>query len=709
MPPKKKEKPAVVAEPAPKPQRQEQHAYSDHELFLQAFEKPTQIYRYLRTRHVASGTVGREQRGVSTGSPPVVTTPHKETCRCDGAAFGRGLLTESCRHAAAPFVSHVPVGTCEVPHNPEAGVELNANGGTVSSSARQRDHGNSTATATTTTTTTVITVPGNSFCPNGTGLVRSYVLLLRVTAGSQISEGDCAEPPVKKARRNACGRSTATSAGGNGATTEESRHYVGEMVVYDQQRCLLTDGEYQLRLRPWGPKASPLSRTASWESLNHAEAEHAAGPLARGAERDLSRTTSARAADAMVDSKELPSLAQQPHMPLIYPKGALCYLVQTLQVVSSPFLAGELLKAGQQQQQGEAAVPSGRHQGGSKGGLQAQQQHRMRVVYQFVHQQQTRQQTEARADLRCPWCLLQCRLLAALLKHLKLCHGRFTFTYVVSAPRPCIALYGPVQSPQDLFNPCVVPYTAAFFGQSHLYGPVWRNMSRFIPMLSCPTPPHPKGARIDVSVNECYDGSYAGNPQHLHTQTGYAFGRSGPARRTPVTYVMACRPKRAPLSLSEFLEQDEPDIDQPRPYMSGHNRLYYHTETCLPVRPQEIDRDSESEDDPEWLRIKTQLMIDEFTDVNEGEKELMKMWNLHIMKYGFVGDCQIALACNMFVEQKGRELIRRNLYRNFVLHMCNLLDFGLVSASVVYTTVRRLQMFCDIKDRRLRLPAALCS
>lgn len=29
-------------------------------------------------------------------------------------------------------------------------------------------------------------------------------------------------------------------------------------------------------------------------------------------------------------------------------------------------------------------------------------------------------------------------------------------------------------------------------------------------------------------------------------------------------------------------------------------------------------------------------MIDEFTDVNEGEKELMKMWNLHIMRHGYV-------------------------------------------------------------------------
>lgn len=38
-------------------------------------------------------------------------------------------------------------------------------------------------------------------------------------------------------------------------------------------------------------------------------------------------------------------------------------------------------------------------------------------------------------------------------------------------------------------------------------------------------------------------------------------------------------------------------------------------------------------------------MIDEFTDVNEGEKELMKMWNLHIMKHGYVN----ILVINIFV------------------------------------------------------------
>ncbi len=49
-----------------------------------------------------------------------------------------------------------------------------------------------------------------------------------------------------------------------------------------------------------------------------------------------------------------------------------------------------------------------------------------------------------------------------------------------------------------------------------------------------------------------------------------------------------------------------------------------------------MDVDSEDESDPKWLQKKTTMMIDDFTDVNDGEKELMKMWNLHVMKHGFV-------------------------------------------------------------------------
>lgn len=144
-------------------------------------------------------------------------------------------------------------------------------------------------------------------------------------------------------------------------------------------------------------------------------------------------------------------------------------------------------------------------------------------------------------------------------------------------------------------------------------------------------------------------------------------------------------------SLNEFLEIDENELNSQRPYVTGHNRLYHHTMTCLPVHPKGLDIDSEGECDPDWLQQKTMQMIDEFTDVNEGEKELMKMWNLHIMRNGYVGDIQIPLACEMFLDLHGKELLQKNLYRNFVLHLCNFFDYGLISPETLYKIIQKLQ------------------
>jgi len=55
-----------------------------------------------------------------------------------------------------------------------------------------------------------------------------------------------------------------------------------------------------------------------------------------------------------------------------------------------------------------------------------------RIFYQFLFNNNARQQTEARDDLACPWCFLTCPHLYGLLSHLRCCHARFNFTYVVS-------------------------------------------------------------------------------------------------------------------------------------------------------------------------------------------------------------------------------------------------------------------------------------
>lgn len=53
--------------------------------------------------------------------------------------------------------------------------------------------------------------------------------------------------------------------------------------------------------------------------------------------------------------------------------------------------------------------------------------------------------------------------------------------------------------------------------------------------------PHSKGERIDVSVNENYDGSYYGKPEDMNDLLGYALSREGPCRRLSSTHVMVWR------------------------------------------------------------------------------------------------------------------------------------------------------------------------
>lgn len=266
-----------------------------------------------------------------------------------------------------------------------------------------------------------------------------------------------------------------------------------------------------------------------------------------------------------------------------------------------------------------------------------------RIIYHFIYNNNSSQQTEAVDNFNCPWCSLHCKTLYSLLKHLKLCHARFNFTYV----------------------------------------------------------PTPSGVRVDVSINKQFDCSYSGSPHDLVGPAGSAFSAAGPVRRTSVTRILVCHPRRTKPSLHEFLEMDENEMNSQRPYITGHTRQYHHSMTSLPIFPKELNNDSEDESDPAWLQHKTMQMIDEFTDVNEGEKELMKMWNLHMMRKGYVGDIQIPLACDMFLNEHGRELLTKNLYNNFVLHLCNLFDYGLLSADILYKTVQKMhRILVAYKDGR---------
>ncbi|XP_068618758.1 polycomb protein suz12-B [Battus philenor] len=663
MPPKKRDKDSETNKNS-----KLDHLQADHELFLQAFEKPTQIYRFLRTRNMLSPiflnrTLSYMKRRMSRSNKSRIgfkvdsllekITLKKSTEIQPNSLGGymtltflgfydkslddpreyqvkvETLLLKIChkkRKESSSAIFEVSVGSCSVPLNP--------------------------STSEPPAMASAVSISSDTFSPSQGPNVKSYMLMLRVTvtrasgsgstngatSSTEITNGDTDEPLTKRLKSAEHLNSTPTE-------NKWSKLYGSELIVYDKHnRCLLTNGEYDLVLHDATPgsRSATIARSphkalmAQWETIpNENDVQSETNPFDIFKVRPLLKLKLSWSQEPTNGLVNRPKLYQQlSEANGVKKDGSSKDRLSSQKCHSNDVKNGDKSKSESNDAEGK----------------------RQQIIYQFLYNNNSRQQTEACDDLHCPWCSLDCGALYSLLKHLKLCHSRFNFTYF----------------------------------------------------------PIPGGARIDVSINELYDGSYTGSPHDLIAAQGRASGggpRAGPTRRASLTHVLVCRPRPRRTkrqSLAEFLELDDADADSQRPYLTGHNRLYHHTITCLPVYPNELDIDSESETDPLWLQQKTMMMIDEFTDVNEGEKELMKMWNLHVMKYNYVGDCQIPLACQMFLQMKGKELLEKNLYRNFILHMCSLHDFGLLSPVALYQTVQMLnQMLADNAEAKEKMRDSL--
>jgi len=679
-------------------ERQEQ-SQADHELFLQAFEKPTQIYRYLRTRNMISPiflhrtlTYMRSRQSPRNNArlggfkidsmlerkmkethenlelmKPFMTLTflglyekkrekpldkvHLELIMVKVTSGKKRRVDDQSMSQPAHSTSstptlQVPLGTCEVPVNPS------------------EEHPPNKAPA--------LSIPSEAFSLSAHHNYRAFSIYVKVSptqqlpVGNSLSENDNGVTSSQASTGASHGQAgdTPTQPTPNGVdenqepstkrrkiveTKQKGDDFVRlisrELDIYDKNsRCIMTEGEYELLLSEQqqavtnGDTSSSI-KNGTWESSGgvqpfdafiHAPtlkfrlswSNEAAGSLVERPRPLMPRDNSQDIAAVRSGSKENRAASGQ-----VESRGS---------QMNGGGKGGHSVNGGGGHQR--VARSNGKSFGG---GDQSNSQKRPGILYQFLYNNNSRQQTEARDDLHCPWCSLNCVELYALLKHLKLSHPRFLFTYL------------PIQG----------------------------------------------GARIDVSVSELFDSTYVGNPNDLISQPALAFSRGAcPVQRTPITHVIVCKPKRPAPSLSEFLEIEENDPNCPydgqRPFVTGHNRLYNYSTTNLPMPPCAILQPStEDQVDPPWLMTKICRMIDEFSDVNEGEKEFMKMWNLHVQHYTFVGDCQMGLALKMFIEEKGEELLEKKLYWNFVLHLCNMFEFGVLSPGHVFTAISRLQQF----------------
>ncbi|XP_022080334.1 polycomb protein suz12-A-like [Acanthaster planci] len=649
---------------------------ADHELFLQAFEKPTQIYRFLRTRNqIAPIFLHRTlsympQRCLRTSRRKSFKSDNlleKEEAKLKRAASAERTQGEymniffnefhQTRELTSESFVSVEAVLLKVCHKRRKDVSSPVK---QVSLGRQKVPVNGISTATAHDQTPCLSVPSSTFSPSNGQTVKSFILLLRVqgerslgrdySSSDNLCNGDVSEDqdeqPTK--RRRLIRRDHAP-----GHT--DTFTYTSELVVLDRENCLLTNGDYEVAMQEVRPKVTTNGRHASWETLMDGKP---VVPFESFQDQPTLKFHLKWSETALRSSMHLQPSSSHHKATSLSSLGTLASSSNGLPSQLAGSSNGIPLRedASSESGSGDDSAKTTNHRSPvrinaskrdptSATAADSDANHPQHVFYQFLYNNNTRQQTEARDNMLCPWCSINCRELYSLLKHLTTCHSRFNFTYV-----PC-----------------------------------------------------PNGARIDVTINEHYDGSYAGNPQNLTSHTGYAFHRNGPCRRSPVTQILVVKYTKRPLgTLAEFQEGENKDYLITRPQISGHNRMYYHTHSLQPIRPQEMDLDSEDEIDPLWLQQRTSMMIDEFTDVNEGEKELMKLWNLHCMEHNFIADSHIPLACQLFIEKRGRELLRRNLYRNFLLHVVNMYDFSLISQSVIVRTMLQLDRLKETitKERR---------
>lgn len=112
----------------------------------------------------------------------------------------------------------------------------------------------------------------------------------------------------------------------------------------------------------------------------------------------------------------------------------------------------------------------------------------------------------------------------------------------------------------------------------------------------------------------------------------------------------------------------------------------------------ELDVDSDEDIAPEWLREHAQFLINDFSDLNDGEKRLMYMWNMHCLSSQYaVSDRQVVDICMSFITRHTNSILKERLQRNFVSHLRDLIDYGLLSVDAF---LRLMDVFNELIRRK---------
>lgn len=119
-------------------------------------------------------------------------------------------------------------------------------------------------------------------------------------------------------------------------------------------------------------------------------------------------------------------------------------------------------------------------------------------------------------------------------------------------------------------------------------------------------------------------------------------------------------------------------------------RQLFHISNNQPVR-HEVG-ESEYEENYQWLVDNSNRQIDDFLDLNSGEKDFMKLWNTFLHHNPCYGDRMLVILLEKFIQETAPTILAKNLYRNFVLHVTNLHDYGSLNQDLLSHMINRMRL-----------------
>jgi len=127
--------------------------------------------------------------------------------------------------------------------------------------------------------------------------------------------------------------------------------------------------------------------------------------------------------------------------------------------------------------------------------------------------------------------------------------------------------------------------------------------------------------------------------------------------------------------------------------------------------PFQYGKDEHLPMDYSSIREMNKRKLNDILDLNEGEKEMMNMWNEFI--HDIHGRCllHVNAIVNSFIEQRAHVIFQRNLYRNFVVLLSSMADSSLIDTESCYQFILKTQGLLASNSARSQLssPAAPAS